>query len=154
MSIRRRITRGAALAASTAALAAGAAWVGAGSAAAAPVPVLQILGNAIVPIPSGQCHGSIEVAYEHVPGRPDLAEAIFTPTGTWGAIPGCEVPVEFAWINGMFPFTHGHSVTVAGGRTSTIINPGAGVSLLVSVPNTGAMGAPSWGTSGYMWLQP
>ncbi|MCD2119485.1 MULTISPECIES: hypothetical protein [Rhodococcus] len=45
-------------------------------------------------------------------------------------------------------------MTVAGGRTSTIINRGAGVSLLVSVPNTGAMRVPSWGTSGYMWLQP
>lgn len=149
MSIRRRV----ALAASAVAVVAGAAVATTGTAAATPVPVLQLLGTALVPIPTGQCHGSIEVAYEHVPGRPDLAEAVFTPTGTWGAIPDCEVPVQFAWINGVFPFTHGHQVTVANGRTTTIIDPGAGVSLLVSLP-TQAPGTPGWGTSGYMWLQP
>ncbi|APE12649.1 hypothetical protein BO226_25185 (plasmid) [Rhodococcus sp. 2G] len=154
MSIRRRITRAAALAASALAVAAGAALVTTGTSAAAPVQTLQVTGTAIVPIPSGQCHGSIDVAFEHVPGRPDQAEVIFTPNGTYGSIPGCEVPTNITWINGIAPFTHTHPVTIADGRTTTVVTPGQGLSLLTTTANTYLNGGPSWGTSGYLWLQP
>ncbi|WP_420878949.1 hypothetical protein [Rhodococcus sp. (in: high G+C Gram-positive bacteria)] len=154
MSIRRSVTRGAAVAAATAALAVGAAVTTAGTASAAPVPMLSPTGYNIVPVPQGACHGTVAVGFESVPGRTDQVEVTFTPTGTYGAIGGCEVPVNVTVTNGIAPFTHVVPAMVAGGRTSTIVTAGQGVSMLSVAANTYLGGLPSWGVSGYMWLQP
>ena len=78
---------------------------------------------------------------------------LFRSKGSYGAAPGCEVPVNITLTNGIAPFTHIIPVTVAGGRTSTIVTAGQGISL-VGVSGGSFVGAPAFGTSGYLWLQP
>ncbi|WP_137725812.1 hypothetical protein [Prescottella subtropica] len=154
MSIRRSVARGAAIAVSTAALAVGAAVTTAGTASAAPVPMLSSTGYNIVPVPQGACHGTVAVGFESVSGRTDQVEVTFTPNGTYGAIAGCEIPVSILVTNGIAPFMYTVPAMAAGGRTSTIVTAGAGVSMVHVAASVYVGGLPSWGVGGYLWLQP
>lgn len=154
MSIGRKIARGAAVAATAAAAVVGTTLT-AGTATAAPVPMFyQVMGSAIVPVPHGECHGSLEVRFEDVPHHRDRTEVTYYPTGTWGTLPGCEVPITLVWINGIFPFTHTHETVVSNGPTSTVIAPGQGISMMITGAQQLPSGLPSWATGGYMWLAP
>lgn len=153
MSILRSAARGAALAAATAVLAAGAVLTTTATAAAAPAPMFVRIGGDVLPVPNGACHGTVGVEFELVPNHRDQVEVILTSKGTYGAIPGCDVPVNITITNGIAPFTHIIPATIAGGRTSTIVTAGQGISL-IGVTGGSFVGAPAFGTSGYLWLQP
>ncbi|AZI65617.1 MULTISPECIES: hypothetical protein [Rhodococcus] len=153
MTVRRGLARATAVAASAAICAAGVATIAAGTASAAPpAAVLQVTGTDIVPVPAGPCFGTIHVDFEVVPGHPDQTTVNLTPNGTYGSIPGCEVPVNVSWQNGIAPFNHVESTLAANGRTSTTITAGQGLSLVSVGAGAYLGGLPSWVSSGYLWL--
>lgn len=117
LSVARRV-------AAAGALAAGVAVAAAPAASAAPqAPAVGFMGTdvmgTVVPVPSGPCNGTIAVGREVAPGAPDDVRVTLTPTGTYGSVPGCDVPMSIIWINGIAPFNHRVGVTVAGVSVTT-----------------------------------
>lgn len=132
-----------------AALAAGVGVAAAPAASAAPAPYWQPLGNISWIPPNGHCQGGIATTAETMPD-PGMVHLTFTPVGTYGSAPGCDVTMSFGAQNGVPPFVHHDAVTVSGGPATFDVRTGQGLSMLFIEAIT-PFGSP---TGGYVWMPP
>lgn len=135
-------------------LAAGAIAVGASlavapTANAAPPPHLALTGYDVLIPPNGDCHGTLQIGFEELPGMGNL-RVHANPTGTWGSASNCSVRAMVSIMNGIAPGAHTHDFYVAGGHTSTDVHVGGGLSQ-VGVNTTEPFGFP---VSNYVWMNP
>lgn len=125
-TIRRTVTAAVVTAAAAAALISGA-----GAAAAAPAPQTpSLFGPDVRPATRLDCPGTVNVAFDTDPARPGSVTVTLTPTGAYGANPGCAADIGIAWLNGIAPFSHIQHVTINSPVPLRVDIPsGTGVSL-------------------------